>query len=362
MPKIDIKINKRSYQADIRRNAIRGLSNTVKRIPFTGPLVVVTDRTVWRHLSSVIKPYLEKTRREIIFVFVPSGERAKSFEVFKDVVQRVSQRASGFEPLIVAIGGGVVGDLAGFVAATYRRGVSLLHVPTTLLAQVDSSIGGKVAIDLPHAKNMVGTFYQPDAVITDTGLLSTLPEAQMRNGMAEVIKYGVIADKSLFETIEQNVSSLLKKTGPLSRVVASCVRIKAQVVQADVFDKKDIRIILNFGHTMGHAIEAASGYSGYTHGEAVALGMLLAGDIACELGLFSQDQQARVAQLINSAKLPTQIAGVGNRDIMRCLKHDKKFKAGKNRFVLPVSIGNVTVVEDVPQPVIEKALKRYVKN
>jgi len=283
--------------------------------------------------------------------------------VFQDTVKKVSHKTRTHRPLILALGGGVVGDLAGFVAATFRRGVPYIQLPTTLLAQVDSAIGGKVGIDLPEAKNLIGAFYQPKAVLEDTDFLGTLPARQVRNGMGEVIKYAVIQSPELFRYLEDNIKSVLSlETNAIEKVISECAAIKAWVVEKDERDVKDIRIALNFGHTLGHAIEAASGYSGaYNHGESVALGMLLACEMAMRLDMLKDGDFQRIKALIRKAGLPGRIeGGISVQKIMEAHEYDKKFSAGVNRFVLPTGIGAVEVIEDIPELLIKTVLKEYV--
>lgn len=362
MKKIHVRLKDRGYNVCAGSGALRALEGIVDGISFSGPLVVITDRTVWGKLSKKINPYLKSLPNEIIFIFVPSGEKAKSLRVFMKVVQSLSKRTRGYRPLVVALGGGVIGDLAGFVAATYRRGVSLLQMPTTLLAQVDSSIGGKVAVDIPEAKNMVGTFYQPKAVLTDTDLLDTLPKKEIRNGLAEMIKYGVISDTGFFSFLEKNVDGIMAlEKNIISEGVLRCARIKARVVESDEFDQKDIRIILNFGHTLGHAVESASGYQGYTHGEAVAIGMVMAGQIALEMGYLGAQHLKRIVELLERVSLPTKAEDLLSEDIIKSYYFDKKFISGKNRFVLPEKIGKVVIAENIPLELIKKVVKNYAK-
>jgi 3-dehydroquinate synthase len=260
---------------------------------------------------------------------------------------------------IVALGGGVVGDLAGFVSSIFKRGIPYIQVPTTLLAQVDSAIGGKTAVDLTYAKNMAGAFYQPRMVISDVGLLKSLPDRQIRSGLAEVIKYGVIADGSLFAYIEENLDRILRlEPCALEYAIASCSRIKARIVESDERDTGLRRIVLNYGHTIGHAIESAASYSRlYTHGEAVAIGMVVAADIAREIGMLKPSDAERIESLIARAGLPTSIRSIKSGRILRSHLNDKKFTLGVNRFVLPRSIGSAAVVRNVPYKVVGDAIR-----
>ncbi|NQT00304.1 MAG: 3-dehydroquinate synthase, partial [Candidatus Omnitrophica bacterium] len=240
----------------------------------------------------------------------------------------------------------------------YRRGVPLIQVPTTLLAQVDSSIGGKVAIDLPYGKNLVGAFYQPRLVLSELRFLKSLKTAQVRESLAEIIKYGVICDAGLFKFLETNLDQILKlDQTKLQHVIERCSKIKARIVEQDETDKLDKRITLNLGHTTAHALEAAAGFStDYSHGFAVGLGMLVAAELARQLRLCSRNTTERIAALIERAGLPTKISGLKIKDILAAQEFDKKFSAGKNRFVLPVRIGKVIVKQSIPKSRIAKAI------
>jgi 3-dehydroquinate synthase len=249
---------------------------------------------------------------------------------------------------ILAVGGGVVGDLAGFVAATYMRGVPLIHLPTTLLAQVDSSIGGKVAVNHGQLKNNIGTFYQPTAVITDTFTLRTLPEPEYINGMAEVIKYGIIRDRRLFNLVKYSPQLL-------EEIIERCAAIKAEIVENDERDL-GLRNILNYGHTVGHALETVSNYD-IKHGQGVAIGMIAAALISQRMGYLSEDDFTNIQTLIGEIGLPVIIQGLGIPEIMQVMQHDKKKKDGKIRFILPRAIGDVFISEDVSQEMVEQVLK-----
>ncbi|HSV43832.1 MAG TPA: 3-dehydroquinate synthase, partial [Candidatus Bathyarchaeia archaeon] len=289
-----------------------------------------------------------------------SGEASKSAETAFEVIRQMAEKQAARDIFVVALGGGVVGDLAGFVAAVYKRGVPYVQVPTTLLAQIDSAIGGKVAIDLPFGKNLVGAFYHPRVVFTDVGVLSSLDRRQIQAGLAEAVKYGVICDKNLFELIENNVEALLGLDQKcLTEVVDQCSRIKASIVARDEREEKGMRTILNFGHTVGHAIETAAQYADYNHGEAIVLGMRIAAEMSLQLKLAGQEDVDRLNVLLSRIGLPKTVQHVEMSAILDSMKHDKKFKGGKNRFVLMTGIGRVKVVEDVDVAVIRDALKKH---
>ena len=359
MKKIKVKLAERSYDVIVGQGAFKELPSSIRNFGKDTPVVVIIDKTVASRAKDLIAPVLKKIPNDIIKIPVGPGEKAKSFAVFAGIIKTIAKRTRKHSPVIVAIGGGVAGDLAGFVAATYRRGVPLIQVPTTLLAQVDSSVGGKTGIDLPEAKNLVGAFWQPRKVLIDTGFLKTLPRRQVSNGMAEVIKYGVIKSKVLFDFLEKNIKAInALEPKALEKIIAECVSIKAEVVAKDEFDKKDIRIMLNFGHTIGHAIEAASGYR-YGHGESVAIGMVMAGEVAVGLKMFDRADLERIKALLSKSGLPIGTRKVPVKSILEAYQYDKKFTSGANRLVLPRAIGNVRVVESVPEDLIRNVIKEF---
>jgi 3-dehydroquinate synthase len=333
--------------------AIRGLGLGKDALIITHPVI---ERLYGKKLSAALK----KEGYSVKVLNVPEGEKSKSASCAMRLLKQISAYDVDKNIFIIALGGGVVGDLAGFVAAIYKRGVPYIQVPTTLLAQIDSSIGGKTAIDLETGKNMVGAFYQPRLVFADTGMLKTLSKRQIRNGLAEAIKYGVISDPKLFSFIEANHKKFFKgEIKVLNFIVRRCAGIKARIVAADEKETKGLRTVLNFGHTVGHAVEAAGRYNQYHHGESVGLGMRVAARISVSRGLLSESQELRINQLISSVGLPEKIKGVRLAKILDLMKHDKKFTAGHNRFVLATKIGQVKVVRDIPNNIITQAIQTY---
>ncbi|MDD5634892.1 MAG: 3-dehydroquinate synthase [Candidatus Omnitrophica bacterium] len=363
MKKIKVNLGTKSYDILIGKRVIKKLPKLIKRLNGTGPVVIFTDKIINSKVMPQVDLLLKGMPNKIIKIVVPASERSKSIKTYQDSITEISAKTKLHKPLVIALGGGVIGDLAGFVAATFRRGVPFIQVPTTLLAQVDSSIGGKVGIDIPQAKNLIGAFYQPKAVLIDIDILRSLPEKQITNGLAEIIKYAVIADRSFFDYLEKNISGIMRLKGDvIEKVVYECAKIKARTVEKDEFDDKDVRIILNFGHTLGHAIEAASGYSkAYNHGESVALGMVLAGEIALRLDMFTKKRLDRIKKLLEKAHLPVEVRALKVEDIMAAYGYDKKFTAGSNRFVLPKKVGSVEIIEDIPALLIKTALKKYIR-
>jgi len=260
---------------------------------------------------------------------------------------------------ILALGGGVINDLAGFVAATYLRGINFIALPTTLLAQVDASIGGKVGVDLSQAKNLVGSFYQPRAVLIDLETLKTLPSREIKNGLSEVVKYGIIKDKSLFEYLEKNLEKIKKlDISSLQRITEKSVRIKAGIVSRDEREEKGEREILNFGHTIGHSIETAGDYKDYRHGEAVSIGMVKATEIAVAMHLCPTKLLLRIEKLLGRIGLPAGMKGANKKKIYQGLFLDKKKERERLRFVLPRRLGDVFVCEKVPLSLIREVLEK----
>ena len=359
MKKIRIHLNKRSYDIIVCYNQISDLGSTVKRLQLGTDAIIITNPPLKKLFGEKVKKTLAANGFNVRFEIVPDGEKAKSEKYCLKLLNSISRfDSSKRRVFIVALGGGVIGDLAGFVASIYKRGVPYIHVPTTLLAQVDSSIGGKVAIDLGVGKNLAGSFYQPRLVFSDTYLLKTLGKNDMISGMAEVIKYGVIRSPHLFKFIEKNYRKILKKEkSALQYIIYACGSIKAEVVEKDELDTKGLRVILNLGHTIGHAIETAGHYrKAYNHGQAVALGMIAASYISERLGLLKKRDQIKIKNLIKNAGLPTRLKRLNECAILSAQEQDKKFIHGKNRFVLPVKIGKTLVKENIPLSVVKEAI------
>ncbi len=321
--------------------------------------LIITNPVVWRLHGRALQAGLNRSRLTTTTLTVADTERSKSARCAMSLLERIAKIDLKKGIFLVAFGGGVVGDLAGYVAAVYKRGVPYIQIPTTLLAQIDSAIGGKVGIDLSVGKNLVGAFYQPKLVYSDIAVLKTLGLRQIRNGLAEAVKYGVISDPRLFIFLERHYQDFLRcDSKVLETIVAWCSRIKAAVVARDEKETKGIRTILNFGHTVGHAIETAGHYSLYQHGEAIGLGMRIAVDISRQLGYLSTPTLERIGRLLTNIGLPENIQRLKMDDILKAMAHDKKFKDGRNRLVLARGLGRVFVREDVPMNVIKKAILR----
>jgi 3-dehydroquinate synthase len=317
---------------------------------------VLTSPKVWRATGKAVKPALSRDASQNVHLF-DDAETQKNMRTVELICRKLTRAGADRKSLIVAVGGGVVGDVAGFVAASYLRGLALVHVPTTLVAQVDSSIGGKTGVNLPEGKNLVGAFYPPRLVLIDTDLLSTLPERQFRSGVAEVIKYGVIADAELFAYLEEKLEKVLRKErDALEYVIPRCAEIKANVVSRDERES-GFREILNFGHTFGHALESVTRYRRYLHGEAVAWGMIAAALLGREMGSSGADEVSRVSSLIRrTGKMPGW-PRVTPKILIAAMLFDKKTRAGRLRFVLSSRIGEAHSSEAVPTDTLENVLR-----
>ncbi len=358
MQVLRLRLKERSYDIFVGNRMLAKASGYPPSLSLGKDAVIITNPLIQELHGKTLALGLKRGGFSVATLTVPDGEQSKSAKCAFGLMERLARYDVDKKIFIVALGGGVVGDLAGFVAATYKRGVPFLQVPTTLLAQIDSAIGGKVGIDLAVGKNLVGAFYQPRRVLSDVSLLSTLSARQIRNGLAEAVKYGVIADAELFHYVERNYAPLLLKDPKcLEELVVRCSRIKARVVAADEQETKGLRTILNFGHTVGHAVESAGGYKLYQHGEAVALGMRVAATLSVGMKLLSVEDCGRLDRLLSCIGLPQRIRGLSLARILKPMAHDKKFQSGRNRFVLARDIGRVIVREGIPQALIKKAIR-----
>lgn len=356
---VKLNLKKRSYKIVVGNKIIGLISRYIRRLNIGNAAYIVTNASIKNKYGEILKKALEKRGFSLRFKLIPDTEKSKSIEVAYSVIKGLTEFDKNKRIFIIALGGGVIGDLSGFVASIYKRGIPYIQVPTTLLAQVDSSIGGKTAVDLKEGKNLLGAFYQPKLVFSDINLLKTLDLRQIRSGLAEVIKYGIIEDPHLFSYLENNYRKIiLRENSALEFIVWRCSMIKAEIIEEDEREEKGLRTILNFGHTIGHAIEAATSYRRYNHGEAIALGMLVATDLSAKLDLLSYKIVRRIEYLIESVGLPNKINKVTLDKIIKAYYRDKKFIAGKNRFVLIEDIGRTKIVEDIPLKLIKEVIKK----
>ena len=355
MREVQVRLGTSSYAIHIGSGLLMQTGRRLKENGFTDKLIIITNPIVKGLYGDALKQNLIAEGFRITILHVPDGEEQKSLEVAGRLYSELTDFYAERMTPILALGGGVIGDLAGFVAATYLRGVPLIQIPTTLLAQVDSSIGGKVAVNHGQLKNKIGAFYQPKLVISDTNTLRTLPNKVLTDGLAEVIKSAVIGDKEFFSFLEKNLNKVKSLDNEaLEEIVFQSAKIKAEIVEKDEKDL-GLRNILNYGHTIGHAIESASDFK-VEHGEAVAIGMLAAARISNKLGIFDKNELIRLKSVIKRAGLPTQIPNLEVERIIQAIEHDKKILRGKIRFVLPKSIGSVFITDEVSLSLVEEVL------
>ena len=359
MRTVTVSLGKRSYPILIGRKLLPTLGPECCKLGFGARCAIIADRNVGPRYAKAAEKSLRAAGFEPVTIIVPAGETAKSLKTVQSCYDQLATHRLERKSFIVALGGGVVGDLAGFVAATYLRGIDFVQVPTTLLAQVDSSVGGKVGVNLKAGKNLVGAFHQPRLVLCDLEALRTLPIREFRAGLAEVIKYGIIFDAALFARLEKDLGKLLKlHAATLADVVARCCAIKAEVVSQDETET-GLRAILNFGHTIGHALEAISRYGKYLHGEAISIGQVAAAELSAVLTGMPQRDAARIADLFRRAGLPTsvQLNAREMKNLFAAMRLDKKVTGGEIKFVLARSMGHVTWGQNVPEELIRSTMK-----
>ena len=321
-------------------------------------VMVVADAAIAGRRGKSLVTGLKKAGFNAALTVIPSGERSKTLAQAGRLYRALARARFERKSILIALGGGVVGDLTGFVAATFLRGIRLVQAPTTLLAQVDAAIGGKTAVDIPEGKNLVGVFYDPLFVWIDPALLKTLPQKHWRNGLSEVIKYGAIRDARLFEWLERRIDHLVKGYSPeWAPIIARCAEIKAEVVKKDPVETTGQRALLNFGHSIGHAVEAASEYRDYLHGEAISIGMVVAGALSKQMTGLDPVDQIRLRALLVRAGLPARVKKpIARRRIMDFLARDKKVLDGAIRFVLLKGLGEALGGQDVPPELLDEAL------
>jgi 3-dehydroquinate synthase len=364
--RVPVSLGERSYDIVLGQGLIANAAGAIEpwlvRVGLcqgSRQCVIIADRNVATHADAVARSMRAAGWRFDI-TFVESGETSKSLITASHLYDRLVQFKTDRKTPVIAVGGGVVGDLAGFVAATFNRGLPFIQVPTTLLADVDSSVGGKVGINHPSAKNLIGAFHQPLGVLIDTDCLKTLPRREYRSGLAEVVKYGVILDAGFFAWLETSAESLLGlEAEPVTQAIARSCQLKAMVVEQDEFEQTGLRAALNYGHTFAHAFEALSGYGELLHGEAVSIGMVCASRLAERLGRIPAEMTSRQIKLLERCELPVEVpVNLRNRgaDLLECMRLDKKSVGGKLRFVLPTKLGHVETVAGVPEAEVLTAM------
>ena len=354
---INVVVGERSYPIYIGSGMGSSFAPTCRKHNIPDDVVIVADTPVARQYLHAFEKNLLHYKFRVTSVVIPQGEHQKNLQRANAIISVMLKKGIGRNSAVIALGGGVVGDLAGFVAAVYQRGVNFVQVPTTLLAQVDSSVGGKVAVNHPLGKNMIGAFYQPQFVWTDEECLRTLPKREISCGLGEIIKYGVISDEKLFSFLEENLDRVLKLDAEtVIHLLARCCEMKSDIVRQDEREA-GLRMTLNFGHTVGHALEAVGRYTSLKHGEAILLGMIAESFIARKMGLLQTDALQRIERLIRRVPVKGKMGIAQLSTILKAMGRDKKVLAGKKRFVLPTAVGTVKLVENVGPADIRASIK-----
>jgi 3-dehydroquinate synthase len=357
MTTVRVDLGPRSYDIAIVSGEPDGLGPFIRERVRGSAALVVTDTNARPHAKAAVAALDAVGDFRTHLGTLPPGEEQKALAVVSGLYDRLVELQADRRTVIVAVGGGVIGDLAGFVAATYNRGLALVMVPTTLLAMVDSSVGGKVGVNHPSAKNLIGAFHQPAGVWIDTAVLDTLPDREYRSGLAEVVKYGVILDAEFFAWVEAKATAVLgREPGAVQHVVARCCRLKADIVEKDEREETGLRAVLNYGHTFGHAFEAVGGYGAWLHGEAVAAGMVCASRLAERRGLIASEVTTRQVRLLETFGLPTAPRAWPTDALLAAMRIDKKSVSGRLRFVLPLRLGEAALFDDIPEADVRIAL------
>ncbi len=358
MKRLNVDLDERSYEILISRNILSKVGELISKRFEPSRTIIITHPSVRNLFGEKIESGLANIGHSSGIIEIPEGEISKSLQQVELVYDRMLEMNCDRKSALIALGGGVIGDLTGFIAATYQRGIHFIQIPTTLLSQVDSSVGGKTAVNHPRGKNMIGAFYQPKLVLIDLDTLKTLPKKEFRAGLAEVVKYGVIADAELFAFLENNTKEILSLNSDcLEYIIETSCAIKARVVEKDERESRH-RMILNFGHTFGHSIETLTNYTEYLHGEALSIGMVQAALLSVEIGLCNEDIPIRITNLLKKIGLPIQAPDLKSKDIIESMYHDKKNAYNKLRLILAKNIGSVEIVDDVPEISIKAVLEK----
>jgi 3-dehydroquinate synthase len=356
MEKIRVELAERSYDIIIGSNILDTLGENLKGLSLSPRVAIVSNPTVFSLYGERVSESIRRSGYDLLIITIPDGEQYKNLETVTHIYDELLKHKLDRKSALFALGGGVVGDITGFAASTYMRGISCIQVPTTLLAQVDSSVGGKTGVDHALGKNMIGSFWQPGLVWIDVETLKTLPKREVLAGLAEVIKYGVIYDKGLFDFLETSRDMILNLDhNALVHIIKRSCRIKAEVVAKDERES-GLRAILNYGHTIGHAIETVTGYTRFLHGEAVAIGMYREAVLSRLLGFITQEQVTKIKAVIDSYGLPSEMPPDLNMDrFLASTQLDKKTEAGQLKFILPEKIGAVRIHKGITEKVIRES-------
>ncbi len=356
MQTLRVELGERSYPIHIGERLLSRVELILPHLDLK-KAAIVTNTTVAALYLQPLATVLQDAGAEVASVVLDDGERYKDSATLNRIYDALLSHNCDRKTAVIALGGGVVGDVAGFAAATYMRGIPLIQVPTTLLAQVDSSVGGKTGINHPQGKNMIGAFYQPRLVLADTTVLNSLPARELSAGLAEVIKHSLIGDAVFFAWLEHNMEKLLAcDAQALAHAVRRCCEIKAAVVGADERET-GVRALLNFGHTFGHAIESGLGFGNWLHGEAVAAGMVMAADLSRRMGLIAQSDVDRTVALLLRARLPVAAPAIAPSRLLELMGHDKKAEGGRLRFILLDAIGAASIRADIPEAALQQTLE-----
>jgi 3-dehydroquinate synthase len=357
---ITVDLNGRSYEIIIASGGLKISQSFFNSFVQGRKCFVISDSNVFPLYGESVIAGLKQSKGIISGKFIlPAGESSKTLSIVEQIYHVALKCGLDRSSVIIALGGGVVGDIAGFVAATYMRGIDFIQIPTSLLAMVDSSVGGKTGVDMPEGKNLVGAFWQPKLVLVDPETLHTLPEREIKGGLAEVVKYGVILASSFFDELAVGARKINALDSNLfSSIIAKCCVLKADVVKQDE-KEAGLRGILNFGHTFGHAIETVSGYEKYIHGEAVSIGMLMAGELACAMNIMARIELDKLTALCRKLNLCINADGLDSSAVFDAMTKDKKVKDGNMFFVLPEQIGKVSIISGIDKALVIEAIKKY---
>ncbi len=358
MEQIRVELEDRSYDILIGNSILKDIGTKLKKFDFSPKLALISNELVFSLYGKIVSESITEAGFDLLTVIIPDGEQYKNIETLQHIYNELLKYKLDRKSALIALGGGVVGDITGFAASTYMRGISYIQIPTTLLAQVDSSVGGKTGIDHKLGKNMIGTFWQPVLVLIDTKTLSTLEKRQFLAGLAEVIKYGIIWDSELFKFIDENKEKILRlDNNSLNHIIKRSCEIKAEIVSKDERES-GLRAILNYGHTIGHAIETVTKYTLYLHGEAISIGMCLEAELAQLLNIIDPVEFTKIKELINQCGLPYYLPeDIDRQEIISAMYLDKKAVAGKLKFILPEKIGKVRIEKNISEEILNKLLK-----
>src|SRR3989441_3547945 len=353
---VDVNLGSRSYRIVVASGALQSVGERLRELRLGSRAALVSDGAIMRLYGKTVVASLESAGFTVTTIDVPEGEAAKTLTVAEHCWDQLLTAGLDRTSTVLALGGGAVGDVAGFAAATYMRGINFVQLPTTVLAQVDASIGGKTAIDHPLGKNMIGAFHQPRLVVVDPAVARTLPEREFRSGLAEVAKHGIVLEAEYFAELERDVKRLLtRELGVLERIIGGSCRLKASVVERDERES-ELRHVLNYGHTIGHALEAATGYARFAHGEAVSLGIVAEARLAWRLGIADEETVRRQERLLAALGLPVRAPAIDADRVLAAIRRDKKARDGRVPFVLAPRIGAFQLQYDVPWDVVRAVL------